>query len=510
MANSSSIFSSKALRVAAKLPLRAHAWHVLLALGAAAIIAFASNWIPYAPRSEHRTKDLSRLADAQVMVLGNSQIAGVDERAIVFPAISFAQGGTGIRAHNALLHEMAPRMPKLRVVLLGFDNIPLRVRDIEERKTDFRDLAALGIPWYEVPARWRDRVRFCVRSSPPLRNIFYGDRPALQNLLRWPIFSKAEAATVAGAANAAPAEDSVFTPKRGYILAPVQGQSKMTSYLRALQDEATYRKGLAAFFDILTYCAEHRLRVVLVRTPTTPAFSGNRSAVWDAELIAVLNKARGMFPELPLPVWDAERALGVPLEQFNDPNHLNHDGLAVFTNFLNARLMQSPFPDDSQSLFAFKNENLLSTGDPREDAWRGLRDKAGRIERAAVPPQLGTGAKSAFRVTLRPGEELYCTGGMPVSAGDVYTADVWLWADQYPQGSDLYVLLARHGDGVYTAASAIVSYLPPVPQRVSLKQTFAENFQAARLQFVNKSSNDITFYLAAPQLRMIGRAAAAP
>ncbi len=510
MANNSSIFNFDSLRAAAKLPLRAHAWHALLLIGAVTIIATASLKIPYTPRSEHRVKDLTHLADAEVMILGNSQIAGVDERAIVFPALSFAQGGTGIRAHNALLHEMAPRMPKLRTVLLGFDNISLRVRDIEDRKSDFRDLAALGIPWYEVPARWRDRVRFAVRNSASLRNIFYGERPALQDLVHWPILSKAEAATDSNAPKSLPAEENVFTVKRGYVLAPVQGQGKMTSYLHSLQDAATYRKGKTAFFDILTYCAAHDLNVALVRTPTTPAFSGTRSAAWDTELIELLNEARTRFPDLPLPVWDAERALGVPLEKFMDPNHLNHDGLAVFTSYLNARLMQSPFPDDSPSLFAFKYENLLATEDPREDAWRGLRNKAGRIDRATIPPQLATLTKSAFRVTLHPGEEIYCAGGALVSPGDTYSAEVWLWADQYTEGSALHVLLARHGQGTFSAATAIVTYLPPVPQKVSLNQTFTADFEAARLQIANKSSADITFYLAAPRLRLEGRASASP
>jgi hypothetical protein len=504
MANSSSIFNFEALRAAARLPLRVHLWHALLASGAIAVFAAASSQLHYEPRPGRTPADLSalagRLASAEVALLGNSQMDEISGERFIYPSVSLALGGTGYRCQNALLREFAPRMPKLRVVLLGFDNIPLRVTDIEERVGDFADLEAFGLPWYRVPARWRDRLRYAIRYSPWCRDVFLGHRPGIEQLGRWPFWPKAEAAATDTSA-AAESRPSVFGLTPGYGNPRVGGAGKIGSYMNRYRDEKIRRLGQEAFFDLLSYCDTHQIAPVLVRLPTTPAFYGARNSAWDTELVALLEDARRRFPRLTLPVWDAEGSLDIPVEDFLDPNHLGPEGARKTANFFNARLLETPYRDDSPSLFASKRRSLLATPDPREDGWLGIEKSDETVALVPAPQALAGIATRAFRITLRRGESFYGANWNPIRAGSTVDAAIWLWAAS-AMNPDFYLVLGPGDENFQTASSAHILALADHPQEFKLSYTFAFGESTPRFQFTNLSNRDLTFFMAAPSVRL--------
>ncbi|HIA47324.1 MAG TPA: hypothetical protein EYN96_04980, partial [Candidatus Hydrogenedentes bacterium] len=331
------IFSFDKLRAAMRLPLRKHLWHAWLAITLIAIMTCASSVISTFDTSTPPTyRHHDNLEQKEIVLLGDSQLASIRESALVFPAKNMAGGGTAYPIQYALLKHFGPQMPKLRTVLIGYNNIMLRNPDIDRRKGDYRTILALGLPWYDIPVSWRERIEYAISYQDYFKPLLVGPRPAIKHLEEWSFLKKADAAEKESNVEAR-ASLNVYEVNTVFSYAPVNGSGKVRGYMNGYSDDEIDRKNRQAFFGILKYCSENNIEAVLLRNPTTQGYRGARSEAWNQALVDLLAEARTKFPGLPLPVWDAERTEYFPLELFSDPNHMWADGNARFADYINLR-----------------------------------------------------------------------------------------------------------------------------------------------------------------------------
>ena len=129
-----------------------------------------------------------------------------------------------------------------------------------------------------------------------------------------------------------------------FSYAPVSGAAKIRGYMSWYSDEEIEQQNRQAFFGILNYCSENNIEAILLRNPTTQGYRGARSQEWNQALVDLLTEARVQFPDLDLPVWDAERTEYFPLELFSDPNHMWLEGNIRLTDYIDLRLQETALP----------------------------------------------------------------------------------------------------------------------------------------------------------------------
>lgn len=114
------MLSFDAWRCALRLPLKIHAWHALLLAAAAAVLlatgAFLVHLNPKAAMPGLRWKSST---DAEVIFLGNSQHRSLDVDQFCCPALNISVGGADYSVQYAILRNLAPRLPQLKVVVIG-------------------------------------------------------------------------------------------------------------------------------------------------------------------------------------------------------------------------------------------------------------------------------------------------------------------------------------------------------------------------------------------------------
>ena len=490
-----------------RLPLQTHLWHCWLVLTFLAILTCGSVTLSNLETVEKRTPRIhADLEHKEVMFLGDSQIATIKEGTIAIPALNLADGGMAYRIQYAFLKYYAPQMPKLNTVLIGFNNIMLRNPDIERRRGDYRTLVSAGLPWYHIPVPWRDRVDFVISYNDYLKPLLVGPRPAIKLLEGWSFLSTVNAAgpepnkKPEAAVNVYQANFTSGKRTKKFGKAPVDGATKMRNYMIEYRDPKAEQQNRRAFFGILEYCSERRLEVVLLRTPTTQGYRTARSEEWNQALVDLVAEARTKFPDLSLSVWDAESTERVPLELFRDPNHMLPRGYVRFADYLNRRLQESPYRDDSEGLVYDPTANHLEAWDPRESTWVGLKDKENNIARVPVPAQFTDKFTEAFQVTIPPGEHLGQSDFTPVAPGVQVTADIWLWASKAVDTTGLRFKVLRDGPGAVSGNGINVVKLDEEPRSFTIAHTFTEAYDATRLQVSNQSDQPITFVMASPSL----------
>ncbi len=495
-----SIFSFDKVRAAIRLPLRTHLWHCWLILTLVGLMMWASIALSKRDTSSPLARrSYPNLEQKEIALIGDSQMASIRENTLAFPAKNFSGGGTAYPIQCALLKHFAPQMPKLRTVLIGFNNILLRNPDIERRKGDYRTIVALGLPWYRIPASWRDRIEYFISYQYYLKPLLVGPRPAIRDLAEWPFLKKIHAAEQISNEEARASLD-VFQVNTIFTYAPIGGAGKVRGYMNLYNDEKTEQINRRAFFGILDYCSKNGLETVLLRNPTTQGYRAARSQEWDQALVDLLVESRAKFPSLSLPVWDAERTEYFPLELFSDPNHMWPDGTALFADYISARLQERPYRDDSNGLEYAPGTNHLFVTDPREDLWIGPKENGELIARTPIPPGFEDKFREAFQITLPPGEQLRQSDLKPVLPGDQSTAGLWLWSNDAIDTPGLRLIVIRDGSGPIAGESLDVLKLDQRPRLYTVAHTFTQAQEGTRLQILNRSERPITFIMAGPSI----------
>lgn len=503
MAKNSSIFNFEPLSKALRLPFRTHLWHGVVLAGFVLLLWFAASAMPSALQPV-KEKDSDGLAEAEILVLGNSQLMAIREDRLPFPMKNYALGGTGYRTHEAFLRHLAPKMPKLRVLILGFDNIPLRNPDIEQRGGDFRHLVAYGLPWRDIPATLQQRIEFAAGSWGPFAVFTQRKKFDAGEWLKRYLTPPVDAAIDDGTSAA---HNSIYRPQGAYSFSVTDGGRKMRMYDLTMRNDDALAASRKAFFDIFRYCSKHDIQVVLLRTPTTPAFWGTRTRNWNAELLTLLDEARDRVPETRAVVWDAEQgAVDTHLEDYFDPNHLRPHGAVKLEAFLFSRLRSPDFPDDTDELFTRPEDNLLATPDFREGPWTGLRNKPAAIEILEDAVEIDGTIVPAFRIRLGPGESLLQAAKHEVAPSETYIGRAWIWSESTVKSPSLLLSVTRHGTTAFNGTGIEIKELAPDPQLFEVRHTLGSEDNAVRLHLKNNAGTPIEFLISHPQLQQIGRA----
>ena len=276
---------------------------------------------------------------AHILFLGNSQHRNLNANVFDHSILNVSIGGADYSILSAVLRGLGRKLSNLEVVILGYDNLLLRTPAIQRRNGDYEELLQWGIPWYAIPETSAyERLLFYLTHNALLKPVLTGpklDQPQLEHILswsgiiRWLDVKKASAASLDPMYGPSPFSQVIEKgPKRDvnslkspYGFTPAQGKEKMASYVRALKRNHNIECNSRAFLEIVHYCREHNLKLILLRTPTTRAFRENRPEDWTAELDQLYLNAVELFGS-SIPIWNEEFDLPYEDEWFDDPNHL--------------------------------------------------------------------------------------------------------------------------------------------------------------------------------------------
>lgn len=324
------------------LPWRTHAWHVLLLTGFVLAVGTSNRWlIRINPDAATPARIQEDRREVRVLTLGNSQHGNWDDANFDIKTKNIYLPGADYVSLYALLRHLAPRMPKLEAVILGFDNLLLHTPAIKNRKGDYEILAAWGVPWWDIPdITWSERLSFLVRRNPWLKPILTGpklDQPQVEGIITH-ILHRQEPVPAPEEATAKRSPDDPTWVRPGFFVAPANGEQKLGLYVNNFRKSSNKVQNTAALEGVADYCRQKHLRLVFLRTPTTKGFWSERPAEWDQELAALKGEAEERYGG-EIPVWDEERSFDYPDAYFSDPNHLRREYVhSVLTPRINARL----------------------------------------------------------------------------------------------------------------------------------------------------------------------------
>lgn len=331
MAHGLSIFSSERWQRARWVDAGVYCWGAVLAAGVVGLTLLASVLLNalVRPREPLARRSLN-FANGQILVLGNSQLRAIRPEVLAFPAADLAIGGSDYAIQDALLASIAPEMPKLKVVVVGLDNIPLLTPAMKKRRGDFTELMDLGMDWWRLPDLSLGRRLGCgFRNIPLFRPLFASRKLDVEQIGK----------LARRSAQPPPVETSQrLLPTQvhpGFEFAPVDGERKMERYVQTLREEHNLANNWRHYLNILKYCAGHGLKLALVRTPTTSEFWRARPRAWDEQAAEMISQANAILPANQIRLWDLERNASFEVDSFRDPNHLSPEGAVRLTQLCN-------------------------------------------------------------------------------------------------------------------------------------------------------------------------------
>lgn len=214
------------------------------------------------------------------------------------------------------------------------------------------------MPWWDIPAvPFKERLLYFASHNSLLKPFLSGpklDQPELDRRVTWTavrdllhLGKKAEAATRepifpvpadTDVLDKGPRSD-IHTVKPPYNVAPADGKKKLQNYVSSYRKHSNTEANRRAFLGMVRFCRDNNLHAVLLRTPTTKAFWGNRPKEWDRELDTLYEEAVSLYGT-NLPLWDEERTYDYEDNQFDDPNHLiTYYTRRILTPRINSRLV---------------------------------------------------------------------------------------------------------------------------------------------------------------------------
>lgn len=277
--------------------------------------------------------------DAEVLVLGNSQLLGVIGESTADRVHNAAVAGSDYSIQYAILKGLVARMPRLKLLVIGFDNIPLRTPAISNMNGDFRKVVVQGVQWMDIPEiSLGEKLQYLFRHNRLLEPLVFGPKLDLDRIES--LLTSANTGSTTEIAET----DFEFLPaeavRPGFEYSPSEGREKMQSYFSNLETNSHLDANRRAFMEIVRLCHVHDIRVILVITPTTQQFRNARSAQWNQELSRIYWESEAKYPETAMPVWDINESETYPVSLFMDPNHLTSAGLQRYNRELDAVLIE--------------------------------------------------------------------------------------------------------------------------------------------------------------------------
>lgn len=461
-------------------------------------------------RVDTPVKALTIVPDAQAVIVGNSQYLGLDSFELPVPMQLLALPGTGYSIEAEAFLSHAPGLPHVRLLMLGFCNTMLRMQDIQNRKGDYDDVLAWGIPWYRIPSiGWPERLGVGITLLPGMGSLWAGPNLAFDAEL-WNRFLGSR--PILAASQPTQLKAATDFRYRGFEFAPGDGAGKMAGYIKWLSDSVQAANNRAALFRMLAYCNEHQIDVALLRSPTARAYWQARPEPWSEELARLYQEIKATYPTLRVMVWDAEHTLPMPDAWFYDGNHMNDGKYAFqpateeFAAYLKERVRAwkaGTFPDDGIDSVvkmptpkSFSVTHLLDADAP---TWESVGDV--QIVAAPVPGPLLDYCGTAQRITMGPGAEIRLRVARPLAADEAARAQAWIGADG-PSIERVRMEL-QVTDGVDAGATQKVRefwILRPETELLSATQSRGVSWDAMVFRLLNRGRHPVTLRLAGAQL----------
>lgn len=271
------------------------------------------------------------LATAEVLILGNSHLqGGLPEEAWSVPALNLAFGAQDAWYDVSLLERFAPRMPRLRAVVLACEPMTpgYRLSDLASERGQVYDYAAVfGIPSDEP-------------LVGPLRPLLARSRFLRyhEHLLKF--FQKwATGGTLADAAGAAGTEGvSVGSPEGaspgGFA---THGAERARYHFGRLARAAAVPANVRRLQEAAAFCRARRLSLLLVAPPFHRSYLERIPPEAALRFAAFLERLRAAN-DASLDHLDATRLFADDAALFRDPDHLNGEGARRFTRLVEERL----------------------------------------------------------------------------------------------------------------------------------------------------------------------------
>lgn len=330
----------------------AQAVSLVAALATAAAVVLACGWslTPHEGvntvqrRMRHLTLFGKTHEDVRIVILGNSlPMEAVRAPDLTVATVNLAMGGADYVQQEGILEGALQRYPRLSVVVLGIDELPMLNGNHGREKYTW---AAFGLG-HPVDARLTTELdeRLALSIAAPLvtRPLVQGPKWEARSLIRGVIPLKQQQDP----------DRAVRSTKAGRPLntpppprwKPHEGAGKMNAYDRGFRNSTTRNQHLpenrAALQRLARTLGERGIRLALIQPPTVSTFHTARPT-WmqlireEAAETAVTAWARGWergMGTTPPPVvrFDDEAATGLKGSDFHDPNHLSNLGAERYT-----------------------------------------------------------------------------------------------------------------------------------------------------------------------------------
>ncbi|RMB56981.1 hypothetical protein EAX61_13030 [Dokdonia sinensis] len=253
----------------------------------------------------------------EVLVLGASQNqSAVNPEYLDASAINLASGHQDYRTDFALLSQLSPRLPRLTTVV-----IPMTFAHLDTRPNPTNYWKNRGYFYYYGVNNWdrstyfKDKLLFLSNPSYYTDQIerYYIDK------IRPDYNMFGYARSEAGSAFA----------KADYQ--PIAIQNIPLS-IRNYENESYRFQNLKHLKQILEFCSQKDIRIVVALTPVTQKHLKARNPKMVARRDSILNTLQ---KEYDFTILDKENAEGYELQDFANHNHLNSSGAEIFTQSLN-------------------------------------------------------------------------------------------------------------------------------------------------------------------------------
>jgi len=310
------------------LPLREYLWVALLAAGFALTFVCAALWL----RQAFPSRPLQFTANCteektEALILGDSQLTAILPKNLDVPVQNRALPGSDYEIQNLIFQAMLPKMPELKVLVLGFDNLALLTPSIQKRAGDYSDYYRMGVPVGGLPrVSFYDELQAAVRHQRWLKSMLIGPKYTIT----WP--KKTAQAPV----EPPPAR----SPAPGYQYLPEQGAEKANSYHKSLRPKGRNNEenNLRAFTQILETCKARGIFVALLRPPVSRSYFEARPAEWDEQMGRLHTLVTSILPPEQFAVWDEQTGLACRDEDMLDPNHTHPLRYTQYTANIGERL----------------------------------------------------------------------------------------------------------------------------------------------------------------------------
>ena len=332
---SSSIFNFDHLAAYGRLPLRTRLWHAALVLMFCAI-ALGGSWLlrntagnPRAPSVPYMSLVDERL---EVMFIGTSHVGyGIDPRLYRLRSMNITAGALNYECMEIILKKYLDQAPRLRVLLLEADIVPLRVDTMRRLDGDYRSLYRIGLNTFDLPLGWYAKAMQWLRESWFFYPIYFMDRwsPSLLVWGRRPLGGEGEGNI--DTLGHTTLDRNISELNDGRVVVEHHRQD----HLRVDHSAAN----MPALLRILKMADQRQLPVVFLRMPHHSSYVRNRPPEWEAQYQAMLAEAQTAIQPGLFQCLDWEQRDEFMDAHFADGDHLNRQGVRMLRDLLDPVLL---------------------------------------------------------------------------------------------------------------------------------------------------------------------------